>query len=157
MPVVVLTVTAPQPAIGFAPSSNAIVPPSGAGVTFARSVTGLVFSAGLADVVSVVVVPWLTTWESVPEVLARKKLWPPYAAVSACVPIVANVVKQVAVPVVASTGAAAQPEIVEAPSLNATVPPSGTGATVAVRTRASVVSAGFVDEARVVEVEVVTV
>ena len=59
-----------------------------------------------------------------------------------------KVAVQLALPVIVLTGTVPQPEIVVPGSVNCTVPPSGTGETVAVNVTGCRTNAGFLDEVR---------
>jgi hypothetical protein len=74
----------------------------------------------------------VTTSVTVADVLSANVPVPEKVATMLCPPAAPGLVVQVAVPLLVLTGWAPHPVIVVPPSVNATVPPSGTGLTFAV-------------------------
>jgi hypothetical protein len=89
------------------------------------------------------------------EVERAKLESPEYVAWIVCLPGALYVERQLAVPVEALTRADLQPDSVERPSVNLTVPPPGTGAIVAVYVTPWPVTDGFAEDLSAVVVELV--
>jgi hypothetical protein len=132
-PVKVFTATAPHPLIVVESAVNATVPPVGAGETVAVKVTAAPAVVGFAELVTAVnVEPCDTVRLKVAVLEGSNAAVPEKPARIARDPTLRWVVVHDATPVVVSTATAPHPVIGELFSVNTTVPPLGTGFTVAV-------------------------